>query len=297
MSNQRRVAVSTSCARSRWNSHLELPVMGSRHVLARFRFEAHCHRVCSLTRNAHTGPVSPRHLPRYSWHFLTAKNEGENAHWDLTQRICAWRSAHFLSLIERVTTHNIGGVFPNHGNEVVMITCDSSSQSKRKRIRCIGRIETVHSSPRAAHGTLLGTLHTDVANRTTRCGLVGRIYTPLHYPLRRVADFEQRGRITIIVSTLGHEVDDTLTIIYEVVNDAWNGCIMTFHSELTATPSKRKRFIIIRALASRTPVLASGYKGYISPGIEAAESVQVDSELVSIAFWIIPSDNGEVVRR
>ena len=100
-----------------------------------------------------------------------------------------------------------------------------------------------------------------------------------------------------MVLTVGHEVDDTLTIIYGLVNDAWNDCTMAFHSELTATPSKRKRFITIRALASRTPVLAFRRGGYISKGIEAAESVQVGSEIATIAFWNITGGNGEVLRR
>ena len=100
-----------------------------------------------------------------------------------------------------------------------------------------------------------------------------------------------------MVLTVGHEVDDTLAIIYGLVNDAWNDCSMAFHSELTATPSKRKRFISIRALASRTPVLAFGRGGYISKGIEAAGSVQVGSKIATIAFWNITGGNGEVFRR
>ena len=149
-------------------------------------------------------------------------------------------------------------------------------------------------SPHAAHGTLLETLHTDLANTSTHCGIVGGIYALLHHPLGGLADLEQRGGIGVVVLTVGHEVDDTLTIIYGLVNDAWN---KAFHSELTAAPSKRKRLIIIRALASWTPVLAFGRGGYISKGIEAAESVQVGSEMVTIAFWNITGGNGEVFRR
>ena len=160
-----------------------------------------------------------------------------------------------------------------------------------------GRIETVHGSPHAAHGTLLGTLHTDLANTSTLCGIVGRINALLHHPLGGLADVEQRGGIAALVLTVGHEVDDTLTIIYGLVNDAWNECIMAFHSELTATPSMRKRLIIIRALASRTPVLGFGYGGYISKGIEATESVQVGSEIFTIATWNVTGGNGEVFRR
>ena len=155
-------------------------------------------------------------------------------------------------------------------------------------------METVHDSPYAAHGTLLGTLHTDLANTSTLCGIVGRINALLHHSLGGLADVEQRGGIATLVLTVGHEVDDTLTIIYGLVNGAWIDCIMAFHGELTATPSTRKRFIIIRALASRTPVLGFGHGGYISKGIEATESVQVGSEISTIATWKVTGGNGEV---
>ena len=143
----------------------------------------------------------------------------------------------------------------------------------------------------------LGFIHTDLANTSTHCGIVGRIYALLHHPLGGLADLEQRGGIAVVVLTLGHEVDDTLTIIYGLVNDAWNDCTMAFHGELTATPSKRKRFMIIRALASRTPGFAFRRGGYILKGIEAAESVQVGSEIMTITLWNMTGGNGEVFRR
>ena len=154
----------------------------------------------------------------------------------------------------------------------------------------------MHGSPHAAHGTLPGTLHTDLANTSTHCGILGSIYALLHHPLGGLADLEQRGGIAVVVLTVGHEVDDTLAIIYGLVNDIWNNHVMAFHSKLTAAPSKRKRLIIIRTLASWTPFLAFGRGGYISKGIEAAESVQVGSEMLTIAFWNITGGNGEVFR-
>ena len=178
-----------------------------------------------------------------------------------------------------------------------MITCDSISQNKRKQIRCLGRIENVHGSPHAAHRTLLRNLPTDLANASTRCGIIGNIYALLHHSLGGLADLEQRGGIAILVFTFGHEVDDTFTIIYGLVNDAWSDFIFASHSGPTAAPSKRKRFIVIHAFASWTPHLAFVRRGNISKGIEAAVSVEVVSEMGTFAFWSKTGGHGEVCRR
>ena len=53
----------------------------------------------------------------------------------------------------------------------------------------------------------------------------------------------------------------------------------------------------MHALASRTPLLGLGRAGYISKDIEAAVSVQVESEMATFAFGIMAGGLGEVFRR
>lgn len=165
-------------------------------------------------RNARTGLITPRQLPRDSWHSLAAENDGDDAHRYSAQRICAWRWTRFLPPLELVTTYNVGPVSPDNGNEAFKITCDSSWQGKRKWFGCLGRIGNGPWSPARSLRNTAWDLHTDLANTSTHCGIVGRIDALLHNSFGGHADLVQRGGITRVVLALSHEIDDTLTIIY-----------------------------------------------------------------------------------